>query len=219
MRADQSCLKNNEDGIESFGLPSNRLFCLESQVIAGCSAPRRSWPTQCGWASGAVMPARRSCTYTRGVASFANRLACLAIACVLSGTQTVLAACMALCLVNPMTVTDDVGSTPMHHEGRHAATQPVVVSPHAHHAAAPSTEPGGSPDSRLVGSCDDCCGDGLTGLAVGPGEKRTDAQADGVALAIEAVSLRVNVATPGVAPPSPPTPPPSPATTPLVLRI
>ena len=171
---------------------------------------------------GTVGTSRVRSTYTRNVASFVNRLACVAMAFALSGAPAVMA-CMALCLASPLSATSHAGSTPAHHEGHHGAAEPAAVSPHAHHgtahASAVDAAAAASADGRLVGTCDGYCGGAPVELAAGPGVERTDAKALSVAQSIEVESLYVSVANRAAAPPSPPVQPPSPTSSPLALRI
>lgn len=163
-------------------------------------------------------------TYTQNVASFANRLVCLGMALALSGSPAVMATCLALCLASPSSAAGHMGHASAQHEGHDEAAQPAAVSPHAHHhgvapvpamgAAVPSAA-----DTRLVRTCDGCCGGGLVEVAAGPGVERTDAKALGVAQGVEVESRDVSAANRAVTSSTPPVPPPSPTRSPLILRI
>jgi hypothetical protein len=178
-------------------------------------------------ARGVVPTSGPSCAYTRGVASFAHRLTCLAMAFALSGSPTVLAACMALCLDSPMAAASATDGTQAGHKDHGAMTEPAAVSRHAHHGTAASTQPAASlasasplapSDARLVGSCDSCCVAGPVAFAAGPGVERTDGKAFATAPAVS-VAFQVVAATHAAAPQSSPVPPPSPTRAPLALRI
>lgn len=176
---------------------------------------------------GVVPTSSPSCAYTRGVASFAHRLTCLAMAFALSGSPAVLSACMALCLDSPVAASA-MGGTQPGHNGHGGMTEPAAESPHVHHGTAAPTQPTAtvptaSPlvpsDARLVGSCDNCCVAGPIAFAAGPGVDRTDGKAFATAPAVSVVSFHMNAATHAATPPSPPVPPPSPTRAPLALRI
>lgn len=167
--------------------------------------------------------ARVRSTYTRGVASFANRLVCLAVAVALFGSPAVTVVCLALCLANPLSATSHTGGMLAQHEGHHGAAVPAAVSPHAHHGTVPSPAMDGaaeaSTDGRLVGTCDGCCDGALVTLAAAPGVERAGDHALIVAQRVEVDSRSGNVASRAVVPPGPPVPPPSPTRSPLVLRV
>lgn len=178
-------------------------------------------------ARGGVWTSGPGCAYTRGVASFAQRLTSVAMAFALSGSPAVLSACMALCMDSPVAASA-MGGTQPGHNGHGGMTEPAAESPHVHHGTAAPTQPTAtvptaSPlvpsDARLVGSCDNCCVAGPIAFAAGPGVDRTDGKAFATAPAVSVVSFHMNAATHAATPPSPPVPPPSPTRAPLALRI
>lgn len=108
----------------------------------------------------------------------------------------------------------------------HAVADSPAASPHAHHAATASTQPGASradappsapSDGYLVGRCDSCCGP--VAVATGPGVKRTDGRALAMVPAVPMAPFRLSITSCATVSPSPQVPPPSPVRAPLALRI
>jgi hypothetical protein len=178
-------------------------------------------------ARGGVRTSGPGCAYTRGVASFAQRLTSVAMAFALSGSPAVLSACMALCMDSPVAASA-MGGTQPGHNGHGGMTEPAAESPHVHHGTAAPTQPTAtvptaSPlvpsDARLVGSCDNCCVAGPIAFAAGPGVERTDGKAFAMAPTVLVASFRLSATTHTAPLPGPPIPPPSPTRAPLALRI
>lgn len=169
-----------------------------------------------------------SWAYTQGVALFAHRLTCVAMAFALSGSSAVLSLCMALCLNSPLAAVSATDAVQADHQSHGAVAEPAAVSPHAHHGTPASPQPSASvtnasllplSDARLVSSCDSCCVASPVALVAGPGVERADGKAFATAPAVSVASFQVVAAMQAAAPPSPSVPPPSPTRAPLALRI
>lgn len=168
-------------------------------------------------------------SYTRKVSSWSHRFTCLALALALSGSPAVLAACMALCVDNPVTTAAQTGhadhgaratevvpeAAPRaqhHNHGVEAA--PAVAETAAHLPSAPQPS-----HVRLMATCTDCCPDGEFASAPGLRAELRDVDAASVAATERAASFDLSRAVQAASPSSPPIPPTSPARAPLALRI
>ena len=169
--------------------------------------------------------------YTQKVTSWAKQLTSLALVLALSGSQTLLTACMALCLsAVPAAAMSHDQTAPVGHAAHAFASTPAVSSGHGHHAVpatheshASGDERSSSPEAsaaRLTPTCDSCCLDGQVALVAGASVERVHAPVPGSApLALPVASFLLTTASFGALPPGPPVPPPSPVTAPLPLRI